>query len=98
MGENYNPEVGYVPRMNYFQANPELGKIFYPKNKLTNLFYTQVRLNSLNYWNNSGGRTDNTTYLAFEGYMKDRSSFSAWPMIMSNYYMILMQQGWEILL
>jgi hypothetical protein len=77
VGENYNPEVGYVPRMNYFQATPEVGKIFYPKNKTSNLFYTQIRLNSLNYWNNSGGRTDNTTYLAFEGSMKDRSSFSA---------------------
>jgi hypothetical protein len=77
VGENYNPEVGYSPRINYFKANPEFGKIFYPKNKLNNLFYTQVRVNSLNYWDNTGVRTDNTTFLAFEGYMKDRAGFSA---------------------
>ncbi|MDF5690446.1 DUF5916 domain-containing protein [Aquirufa aurantiipilula] len=77
VGESYNPEVGYVPRVNYTNINPEVGKIFYPKSKTSQLFYAQVRLNSLSFWNNSGGLTDNTTYVALEGKMKDQSSFSA---------------------
>jgi len=76
VGANYNPESGYVPRVNYFQINPEIGKIFYPSNKSSKIFYTQMRLNSLSYWNNQGTLTDNTTYLTHEGKLKDQSSFA----------------------
>lgn len=75
VGSNYNPEVGYVPRVNYTFINPEFGKIFYPKNKSSKLFYTTLRATSMNYWNNQGVKTDNTTYLAIEGKLKDQSSF-----------------------
>ena len=75
VGANYNPEVGYVPRVNYTFINPELGKIFYPKNKSSKLFYATLRATSMNYWNNQGVKTDNTTYVALEGKMKDQSSF-----------------------
>lgn len=75
VGSNYNPEVGYVPRVNYTFINPELGKIFYPKNKSSKLFYVTLRATSMNYWNNQGVKTDNTTYVAIEGKLKDQSSF-----------------------
>jgi hypothetical protein len=75
VGSNYNPEVGYVPRVNYTFINPEFGKIFYPKNKSSKLFYTTLRATSMNYWNNQGVKTDNTTYVAIEGKLKDQSSF-----------------------
>ncbi len=75
VGEHYNPEVGYVPRINYLQIQPEAAKIFYPKNKNTNLFYTSLKLMSMSYWNNQGTYTDNTTYVAYDGTMKDRSTF-----------------------
>ena len=75
VGANYNPEVGYVPRVNYTYINPEFGKIFYPKNKSSKLFYLTLRATSMNYWNNQGVKTDNTTYMAIEGKLKDQSSF-----------------------
>lgn len=75
VGANYNPEVGYVPRVNYTFINPEFGKIFYPKNKSSKLFYITLRATSMNYWNNQGVKTDNTTYVAIEGKLKDQSSF-----------------------
>ena len=75
VGEHYNPEVGYVPRVNFLQLQPEIGKIFYPKNKSTNVFYTSLKAMSMTYWNNRGDYTDNTTYVAYDGTMKDRSTF-----------------------
>lgn len=75
VGSNYNPEVGYVPRLNYIFINPEFGKIFYPKNKSSKIFYTTIRATSMNYWNNQSVKTDNTTYVAIEGKLKDQSSF-----------------------
>lgn len=75
VGENYNPEVGYVPRVNYLEIQPEAAKIFYPKNKNTNLFYTTLKVMSVSFWNNQGAYTDNTTYVSYTGTMKDRSTF-----------------------
>jgi hypothetical protein len=75
VGEHYNPEVGYVPRVNFLQLQPEIAKIFYPKNKSTNVFYTSLKAMSMTYWNNQGDYTDNTTYIAYDGTMKDRSTF-----------------------
>ena len=78
VGERYNPEVGYVPRVNFLQLQPEIGKIFYPKNKSTNVFYTSLKAMSMSYWNNQGDYTDNTTYIAYDGTMKDRSTFGVY--------------------
>jgi hypothetical protein len=75
VGANYNPEVGYVPRVNYTYIHPEVGKIFYPKNKSSKLFFATLRATSMHYWNNQGVKTDNTTYVALEGKFKDQSSF-----------------------
>ncbi len=77
VGANYNPEVGYVPRINFFQINPEIGKIFYSKNKDSKLFYAQTRLSTMSYWNNQGTLTDNTTYLTIEAKNKDQKGYSA---------------------
>jgi len=78
VGEHYNPEVGYVPRVNFLQLQPEIGKIFYPKNKSTNVFYTSLKAMSMTYWNNQGDYTDNTTYVSYDGTMKDRSTFGVY--------------------
>ena len=78
VGENYNPEVGYVPRINYFQIQSDAAKIIYPKNKSTNVFYTSLKLMSFSYWNNQGDYTDNTSVVAYEGTMKDRSTFGTY--------------------
>jgi hypothetical protein len=78
VGDNYNPEVGYVPRVNYFNINPEFGKIFYPKNKQSKLFYAQTKTMMIGYWNLAGTRTDQTNVVMADFIMKDRSSYSFW--------------------
>ena len=78
VGENYNPEVGYVPRVNFLQLQPELGKIIYPKNKMSNIFFTTLKVFSSSYWNNQGTFTDNTTFVGYEGTKKDRTNFGAY--------------------
>ncbi len=78
VGENYNPETGYVPRVNYFQVQTDGAKIFYPKNKSINLFYSSLKLMTMNLWNNQGEYTDNTSYVSYEGTMKDRSTFGVY--------------------
>jgi hypothetical protein len=78
VGENYNPETGYVPRVNYLQTQLDAAKNFYPKNKSTNVFYTTLSAMTMSYWNNQGTFTDNTSYVAYEGTMKDRSTFGAY--------------------
>ena len=75
VGENYNPETGYVPRVNYLQTQLDAAKNFYPKNKSTNVFYTTLSVMTMSYWNNQGTFTDNTTYMSYDGTMKDRSTF-----------------------
>lgn len=78
VGDNYNPEVGYVPRVNYFNINPEFGKIMYPKNKQSKLFYTQAKTMMIGFWNLAGVRTDQTNVVMADFIMKDRSSYSFW--------------------
>ena len=31
VGNNYNAEVGYVPRKNYIRLNPKIAELFFPK-------------------------------------------------------------------
>ncbi|MEY2793299.1 MAG: hypothetical protein RJA76_1291 [Bacteroidota bacterium] len=78
VGEGFNPEVGYVPRVNYFNINPEFGKIFYPKNKQSKLFYAQTKAMVIGYWDIKGNQTDNTNVVMADFVMKDRSSYSIW--------------------
>lgn len=78
VGENFNPEVGYVPRVNFFNIQPEFGKIFYPKRKESKLFYAQTKAMVIGYWNLAGTLTDNTNVLMTDFVMKDRSSYSFW--------------------
>lgn len=78
VGDNYNPEVGYVPRVNYFNINPEFGHIFYPKNKQSKLFYAQTKLLVLGYWNLAGALTDNTNAWSTDIIFKDRAGITFW--------------------
>jgi hypothetical protein len=36
IGEGYNPEVGFTPRVNYKRFNPDIGYSFFPKSNLIN--------------------------------------------------------------
>jgi len=36
VGDGFDPQVGYLPRKNYFRVSPELEFYFYPRNKIFN--------------------------------------------------------------
>lgn len=36
IGEGYNPEVGFVPRVNYKRFNPDIGYNFFPQSRIIN--------------------------------------------------------------
>ncbi|MBL7814136.1 MAG: carbohydrate binding family 9 domain-containing protein, partial [Saprospiraceae bacterium] len=76
VGQNYNAEVGYVPRTGYIKVNPTVAYLFFPKKGpvLThgpNLF-------SFTYFNESFKPTDNTTGVFYNLTFRSRSSFTMW--------------------
>jgi len=88
VGTGFNPEVGYVPRVGYFNVNPEIGKIFYPKDKNSKIFYGQAKIMKIGFWNEAGLRTDNTNVFATDLIMKDRAGYSFWTA--SDYIRLLL--------
>jgi hypothetical protein len=56
VGENYNAEVGFLPRKNFFHINPTVGFNFFPKNKAINRFSIGMALDE--YHNKAIGLTD----------------------------------------
>ena len=84
VGANYNPEVGYVPRRNYFKVNPMLSRLFFPKGG--KLLSHGPMFGSTQYYNpdalvNSNGAPalmDHETYVAYSLTFRSRSTFNPW--------------------
>ncbi len=55
VGDNYNAEVGFVPRPGMFRINPDFGRIFFPKSGPFNSIRLQGEVEF--FWN-SGRKTD----------------------------------------
>lgn len=64
IGENYNPEVGFVPRKNYFAGGPEAKLFFYPRGKVINQHSIGVEYGSL--WTPGIGNTDRNIEISWE--------------------------------
>ncbi len=56
VGENYNAEVGFLPRKNFFHINPTIGFNFFPKNSSINRFSFGMAVDE--YHNKNVGLTD----------------------------------------
>ncbi|MFN5331454.1 MAG: DUF5916 domain-containing protein [Bacteroidota bacterium] len=56
MGKSFNPEVGFVPRVDFKRVNPDITYLFYPKSKLINRHGPKVEFEGL--WNETLGTTD----------------------------------------
>jgi len=56
IGEGYNPEVGFTPRVNYKRFNPDIGYSFFPKSNLINRHGPTVEYELL--FNEELGTTD----------------------------------------
>ncbi len=75
VGNNYNAEVGYVPRKNYFKVNPIIARFFFPKGGM--VLSHGPQLTSTYYFNTKLNRTDNETALSYLITFRNRSTFNA---------------------
>ena len=76
IGENFNAEVGYVPRTGYIRIHPSISYLFFPKK--TSILSHGPRIVSSNYFDQSFEATDNENYLAYNINFRNRSEFTAW--------------------
>jgi hypothetical protein len=75
VGANYNAEVGYVPRTNYFKANPQIIRYFFPKGGV--VLSHGPQLSSTYFFNTSFHHTDDESILAYLVTFRDRSTITA---------------------
>lgn len=88
VGENYNPEVGYVPnvtRRGYQMAAPNVGYLFFVNNK-TLVSHGPLLLSTL-FWNKNGSLTDNETIALYTFNFQSRAAATIW--IAHNYVKLL---------
>ena len=85
VGENYNAEVGYVPRKNFVKFNPQLTYLFFPKGKT--LLSHGPKLSSTYYFNDSFDQTDNESILSYTITFRKQSILTGW--VAHNYVQLL---------
>lgn len=76
VGNNYNAEVGYLPRNNYFKINPSASYLFFPK--WGSVVSHGPLVNSTFYFNNDLHQTDNETFLDYKVNFRNQAVFDAW--------------------
>jgi hypothetical protein len=76
VGENYNAEVGYVPRKNYVKINPVLSYLFFPKSK--SVLSHGPKVSSTYFFNDSFSQTDNESFLSYTITFRQQSIFTGW--------------------
>ena len=75
VGENYNAEVGYVPRNNYIKFNPSITRLFFPKSGT--ILSHGPQFTSTYYYNNDFITTDYSNALIYLITYRDKSTLSA---------------------
>ena len=63
VGKSFNPEVGFVPRVDFKRLNPDVTYLFYPKSKLINRHGPKLEFEG--YWNETLGTTDRDINLGY---------------------------------
>jgi hypothetical protein len=86
VGENYNAEVGFVPRRGYIRFNPEIRYLFFPK--ATSVLSHGPIFGSSIYLDKQGTPTDDETYIAYKVSFRNQSMFQTW---VSNDYVKLLR-------
>ncbi len=71
VGENFNADVGYVPRKSYYRINPSVDFLFYPKSKIINRHGPGMEYNS--FWKTSGALTDRDIIAKYKVYFQNSS-------------------------
>jgi hypothetical protein len=67
--DGFNPEIGFVPRRDFFRMAPSAEFFFYPQNKWVNQF--SIGLRSEIFWKPEYGKTDHTYSLFFDSDLKN---------------------------
>jgi len=86
IGQNFNPAVGFVPRVNFKRLNPDVSYLFYPKSKLINRHGPKLEYEG--YWNEDLGQTDRDINV---GYLFRFNSLSELEITQRNRYVYLFQ-------
>lgn len=86
IGQNFNPAVGFVPRVNFKRLNPDVSYLIYPKSKLINRHGPKLEYEG--YWNEEIGQTDRDINL---GYLIRFNSLSELEITQRNRYIYLFQ-------
>lgn len=75
VGKNYNAEVGFVPRKDYFKINPSAGILFFPK--AGPVLSHSIRAVSISYFNSLGRSLDNEHYMVYTATSRKNASLSS---------------------
>lgn len=84
VGKSFNPEVGFVPRVDFKRLNPDVTYLFYPKSKLINRHGPKLEFEG--YWNETLGTTDRDINL---GYIIRFNSLAELEITQRNRYVYL---------
>lgn len=76
VGQNFNAEVGYVPRNNYIKLNPIVSYLSFPKKG--KILSHGPMLSSTYYFNKDFHQTDNENYLDYRVNLRNQGIFDAW--------------------
>jgi len=85
VGNNYNAEVGYVPRNNYVKLAPTITKLFFPKGGI--ILSHGPQLATSYYFNTDLNLTDNTKFFNYLITFRDKSTLAS---VLQNDYVELL--------
>ncbi|MBT31861.1 MAG: hydrolase [Thalassobius sp.] len=74
IGDNFNPEVGFLPRTGYRSINPEIQYFFFPEKGFVVNHGPGIKAESI--WDNSGLNTDRQINLNYEFGFQDLSTLT----------------------
>jgi hypothetical protein len=86
VGENFRPEVGFVPRVNYHGIYPQIGYLFFPKRKGKILSHGPLTFHSL-YFDKKMQQTENELVMLYRVNFYNRSDLFIW--VANNYVKLL---------
>jgi hypothetical protein len=76
VGENYNAEVGYVPRTKFIKLNPQAGYLFFPKGRT--VLSHGPKFSGIYYYDDAFNETDNTSIFSYGVTFRTQSVLTGW--------------------
>ncbi|HEX7015435.1 MAG TPA: DUF5916 domain-containing protein [Cyclobacteriaceae bacterium] len=76
VGENFNAEVGYVPRHGYVRLNPEIIRNFFPRSE--KVLSHSIKVTNSTYFDDHMHQTDYRSQFTYMATFRSRSTMSVW--------------------